>query len=70
MFLKHIHMDKDRSRQEAYPKPSTADKQFENQPEYIDQQPNDMEDRSISDVPGTAPRVSNDPEQEIKKDDK
>ena len=43
-------------RPEAYPKPSDADSQYNNQNEFIDQQPNDMKDRSISDVkapPGT-----------------
>ena len=35
----------------AYPKPSETDQQLNNQPEYIDQQPNSLE-KDISDVPG------------------
>jgi hypothetical protein len=38
-------------RPEAYPKPTETDNQLKNQPEYIDQQPNDFEDKSISDIP-------------------
>ena len=34
----------------AYPKPSETDQQLNNQPEYIDQQPNSRE-KDISDVP-------------------
>ena len=37
-------------RPEAYPQPSVTDQQLKNQPEYIDQQPNDFHDKSISDL--------------------
>ena len=39
-----------KDRQEAYPRPFTTDNQIDNQPEYIDQQPNDFHDKSVSDV--------------------
>jgi len=35
----------------AYPKPTEADTQLNNQPEYIDQEPGSFE-KEISDVPG------------------
>ena len=63
-------MDKDKKNErfESYPQPSTSDKQFNDQPEFTDQQPNDFEDKSISDVssPNSA-RQNNDPKQDIKK---
>jgi len=34
----------------GYPRPSTSDKQFDDQPEYIDQEPNKF-DKQISDIP-------------------
>ena len=34
----------------SYPRPSTSDKQFDDQPEYIDQEPNKF-DKQISDIP-------------------
>ena len=37
-------------RPEAYPKPTETDNQLQNQPEYIDQEPNTYE-KEISDVP-------------------
>jgi hypothetical protein len=40
-------------RPEAYPKPSETDTQLQNQPEYIDQQPNSFE-TDISNIPATA----------------
>jgi hypothetical protein len=40
-------------RPEAYPKPSETDSQLQNQPEYIDQQPNSFE-TDISDIPAEA----------------
>jgi hypothetical protein len=40
-------------RPEAYPKPTETDSQLQNQPEYIDQQPNSFE-KDISDVPANA----------------
>lgn len=61
-------MSKDEKRNdrfESYPQPTETDKQLQNQPEFQDQQPNDFEDKSISDVPGNnAKRESNDPKQE------
>ncbi len=36
-------------RPESYPRPTETDKQLQNQPEYIDQQPNHLDDESISD---------------------
>ena len=49
------------NRPEAYPKPTQTDNQLQNQPEFIDEQPNDFNDKSISDVPGSnAERQSND----------
>lgn len=56
------------ARFESYPLPTETDKQLQNQPEYIDQQPNDFEDKSISDLPiKNAERISNDPERDLKK---
>ena len=64
-------MNKDEKRNdrfESYPQPTETDKQLQNQPEFQDQQPNDFQDKSISDVPGNnAQRESNDPEQETRK---
>jgi hypothetical protein len=55
---------------EAYPKPSEADKQFDNQNEFIDQQPNDFSDKSITDLPeNNADRQSNDPKRDAKEDE-
>ena len=34
----------------SYPRPSESDRQIQNQPEYIDQEPNKFE-KEISDVP-------------------
>jgi hypothetical protein len=49
------------SRPEAYPKPTETDNQLKNQPEFIDEQPNDFHDKSISDIPGrNSERQSND----------
>lgn len=50
-------------RPEAYPRPTETDQQLKNQPEYIDQQPNDFSDKSISDIPAndlTETKESND----------
>lgn len=44
------YTDKDNDRPFAYPKPTETDTQLNNQPEYIDQQPNTTE-KDISDVP-------------------
>ena len=49
-------MDKDKaadSRPAAYPKPTETDSQLQNQPEYIDQEPNTY-NKEISDVPEEA----------------
>lgn len=56
-------MAKDKNdRPEAYPKPTETDQQLQNQPEFIDQQPNDFNDKSISDIPAkNVERQSNDP---------
>ena len=55
-------MKEKNTRPEAYPKPTETDTQLKNQPEYIDQQPNDFHDKSISDIPGSAAeRSGNDP---------
>jgi len=62
--------EKRNDRFESYPRPTGTDKQLQNQPEFTDQQPNDFEDKSISDVPdNNATRQSNDPEQEMKERD-
>jgi hypothetical protein len=36
---------------EAYPKPSTEDNQYRNQPEFTEVQPNEFEDQRVSDKP-------------------
>ena len=57
--------EKTNDRFESYPRPTETAKQLQNQPEYIDQQPNDFNDKSVSDVPGNnAERQSNDPKKE------
>jgi hypothetical protein len=59
--------EKRNDRFESYPRPTETDKQLQNQPEFTDQQPNDFEDKSISDVPNSnATKQSNDPEQEMR----
>ena len=59
--------NKKNDRFESYPRPTEADKQLQNQPEYIDEQPNDFEDKSISDLPiKNAERTSEDPERDMK----
>lgn len=53
---------KEQERPEAYPKPTETDTQLQNQPEFIDQQPNDFNDKSVSDIPGSnAERQGSDP---------
>lgn len=65
IFMKE---DKKNDRFESYPRPAESDKQLQNQPEYIDQQPNDFEDKSISDLPiKNAERISDDPESDMEK---
>ncbi len=44
---------KEESRPEAYPKPTETDTQLQNQPEYIDEEPNTF-NKEISDVPDEA----------------
>jgi hypothetical protein len=62
--------EKRNDRFESYPRPTETDKQLQNQPEFTDQQPNNFEDKSISDVPNSnATRQSNDPEQEMSERD-
>jgi hypothetical protein len=58
--------DKKYERPEAYPKPSVTDEQLNGQPEFIDQQPNDFRDKSVSDIPATDADVeqANDPRKE------
>lgn len=45
---------KEEERPIAYPKPTEADNQLHNQPEFIDQEPNTYE-KEISDVPDENP---------------
>ena len=53
-------------RPEAYPKHTEADTQMQNQAEFIDQQPNDFNDKSISDLPATnIERQTNDPSRDL-----
>ena len=64
-------MDKNKNNNErplSYPLPTEADQQLNNQPEYVDQQPNDFGDKSISDMPANDNRdkESNDPRSEEK----
>jgi hypothetical protein len=57
--------EKRNDRFESYPRPTETDKPLQNQPEYIDQQPNEFNDKSVSDVPdNNALRQSNDPKKE------
>lgn len=58
--------DKKNERFEAYPRPTETDKQLQNQPEYVDQQPNDFSDRSISDLPAndSVEKQANNPREE------
>ena len=43
--------DKNDNRPAAYPHPTEKDNQLKNTPEFIDQQPNDFHDKTISDLP-------------------
>ncbi len=55
-------MKEKNARPEAYPKPTETDNQLKNQPEFIDEQANDFDDKSISDKPvGNSERQSSDP---------
>ena len=62
--------DKRSDRFESYPRPTETDKQLQNQPEYVDQQPNDFSDKSISDMPANnSERQSNDPKQDTREEE-
>ena len=55
-------MKEKNTRPEAYPKPTETDNQLKNQPEFIDQQPNDFHDKSVSNIPdNNAERSGSDP---------
>ena len=55
-------MKEKNTRPEAYPKPSETDNQLKNQPEFIDDEPGDFRDKSVSDKPAdNSERQSNDP---------
>lgn len=48
--------EKKEERPFSYPQPTEADQQLNNQPEYIDQEPNTYE-KKISDLPETKPQT-------------
>ena len=56
--------DKDEKRPAAYPRPTEKDIQLNNNPEFIDQQPNDFHDKSISDLPAQDEKLSRDRDSE------
>ena len=59
--------EKRSDRFESYPRPTETDKQLQNQPEFQDQQPNEFNDKSVSDIPDNhSERQSNDPQQETR----
>ena len=49
--IQFIIMKEKHNRPEAYPKPTETDNQLKNQPEFIDEHPNDSQEKSISDLP-------------------
>ena len=50
------------TRPEAYPKPTQTDQQHSHQSEFIDQKPNEFDEKSVSDLPpDKSERQSNDP---------
>ncbi|MEO6068944.1 MAG: hypothetical protein ABIN57_02160 [Chitinophagaceae bacterium] len=55
-----INDDKNNERPSAYPKPSKTDEQLNNQPEYVDQEPNSR-GKDISDLPASQPTPKADP---------
>ena len=58
---------KKNTRPEAYPRPTETDNQMQNQEEFIDQQSNDLEETSISDIPrSNAHGQSSDSEQQTR----
>ena len=62
-----IRKEERNERPEAYPRPTETDEQLKNQPEYEDQQPNEFNDKSISDIPNSpAERQSDDPLEETR----
>jgi hypothetical protein len=67
-YFQIFYMSKEEKRGdrfESYPRPTETDKQLQNQPEFEDQQPNEFNDKSVSDVPDiNAKKQSNDPEKE------
>jgi hypothetical protein len=42
--------ERDQDRPLSYPQPTETDKQLKNQPEFIDNEPNEYDDKSVSDV--------------------
>ena len=55
-------MKEKQTRPESYPRPTETDNQLKNQPEFMDQQPNDFSDKSVSNIPGSdADRTGSDP---------
>jgi hypothetical protein len=60
--------DKNNERPEAYPRPTTKDSQLKDQPEFVDQQPNDFHDKSISGLEHNEQqhKTSSDPAEEEK----
>ncbi|MBA2746607.1 MAG: hypothetical protein H0U44_10310, partial [Flavisolibacter sp.] len=52
----------------AYPRPTTKDSQLKDQPEFVDQQPNDFHDKSISGLEHNEQqhKTSSDPAEEEK----
>ena len=55
-------MKEKQTRPESYPRPTETDNQLKNQPEFIDQQPNDFSDKSVSNIPASdADRIGSDP---------
>lgn len=56
--------DKKDKKPEAYPRPTEKDIQLHHNAEFIDQQPNDFHDKSISDLPANeeTEKNSNEPE--------
>ena len=60
--------DKNRQhRPQAYPRPTETDSQLKNQPEFIDQQPNDFKDKTLSDLPvRDEERQSNEPDTDLR----
>ena len=45
-------MKEKQTRPESYPRPTETDNQLKNQAEFIDQEPNEMSDKTVSNIPG------------------